>query len=367
MSNSFNTKKLNFIINIVYIFILLIILYALIKYVFVVIFPVLLAIFIANIAEPTVFTISKQTKIKRPICSFVTILFIIIILSGIIVSISLTLFSNIDYFLNKIPIIIEKANDCFIEIIKKSDKTVLEKAVEYGYNIFNRYALDLENSKLIDNALNFLTGFITVIPSLIFNILITFILSIFISSSLPQIKDFIKAKTNKSIQNLISNTKKCVINMLKIYFKSYTLIMLITFIELSVAFFVFEIKPAITLAFVISLVDILPVFGVGTVMIPWGIILILYKKVSKGILIFAIYAVITTIRQIIEPKIISQSIGLPAVVTLPIMFIGLKVFGVIGLFLLPMLVTIIYDLYKKGCFNFLLTNQIKKHNIKYTE
>ena len=136
--------------------------------------------------------------------------------------------------------------------------------------------------------------------------------------------------------------------------------MLITFCELTFAFFIFKIDPSITLALIISLVDILPIFGVGTIMVPWGVVLMLLGNLSKGVVIIAIYIFVTTVRQIIEPKIISQTIGLPAVITLPLMFIGLKLFGVVGLFVLPMIVTVIYDLYKRKCFDFFIDKTIKK-------
>ncbi len=358
MSNSFNTKKVNFIINFVYIFIIIIVFYIVLKYALPIVFPIVISFLIANFAEPTVYVLAKQTKIKRSVCSFVTILFIVVLVFSIISVLSILLFTNIEYVINQIPIIFNRVNAYFIEAVQKQDKSFIEKAVAYGYNLFNRYNFD--NSKVMSYLVDYITSFVKSIPSLLFSFFITLILSVFISSSLPEIKNFIKTRFSANYQKLLHCLKTCSFCLLKSYFKSYILIMLITFCELTVAFLIFKINPAITLALTISIVDVLPVFGVGTVMVPWGVILMLCGDFSKGIVIIAIYVIITTVRQIIEPKIISQSIGLPAVITLPLMFIGIKLFGVIGLFLLPMIVTVVYDLYKRGCFDFFVDKTIKK-------
>ena len=124
--------------------------------------------------------------------------------------------------------------------------------------------------------------------------------------------------------------------------------MLLTFVELSIAFLIFDIQPSIPLALMISLVDILPILGIGTIMIPWGIICLLTGDITLASIIFSIYAVITVIRQIVEPKIVGKNIGLPPIITLPAMFIGMSLFGIKGLFISPMIVTIVYDLNKNG-------------------
>lgn len=179
-------------------------------------------------------------------------------------------------------------------------------------------------------------------------VIVTFVFSVFFSSSYPNISKFIKKIFSPKKTMILSNIKKSVFTILGKYLKSYTLLMLITFSELYISFIIFKIKPSFTLALLISAIDILPVFGVGTVMIPWGIILFICGNYTMAAVILSIYGVITVIRQIVEPKIIGKSIGLSPVITLPIMFAGLNLFGLIGLFAGPMIATVIYDLHRKG-------------------
>ena len=91
------------------------------------------------------------------------------------------------------------------------------------------------------------------------------------------------------------------------------------------------------MAFLIALVDIIPVLGTGTVLIPWAVVSLLTGKVGLGIGLLITYAVVLVIRQILEPKLVSGQIGLPPIVTITSMYVGTKIVGVFGFFIVPLL------------------------------
>ena len=111
--------------------------------------------------------------------------------------------------------------------------------------------------------------------------------------------------------------------------------MFITFVELSIGLTLIGIKHAVAVALVASIFDILPVLGTGGVMIPWTVLAALQGNYSLAVGLLVIYIVITVIRNIIEPKIVGSQLGLHPVVTLCSMFVGVQLFGVIGLFGFP--------------------------------
>jgi predicted PurR-regulated permease PerM len=90
----------------------------------------------------------------------------------------------------------------------------------------------------------------------------------------------------------------------------------------------------------IALIDILPVLGVGTVLIPWSVTCFLLKDTRLGIGLLTIYGVVWVVRQIIEPKIIGRSVGIPPLLALAVMYTGYSLTGVGGLFLFPIAVTV---------------------------
>jgi predicted PurR-regulated permease PerM len=102
------------------------------------------------------------------------------------------------------------------------------------------------------------------------------------------------------------------------------------------------------LALLIALLDILPIVGTGTVLLPWALISFITGDFASGICLLVIYAVITVIRQFIEPKIVGDQVGLHPVATLIAMIVGTRLFGAIGLFGLPISLAIIKDLNDHG-------------------
>ncbi len=126
------------------------------------------------------------------------------------------------------------------------------------------------------------------------------------------------------------------------------MITLITFLELFVAFTVLGIKYAFLIALVIAVIDILPVLGTGTVLIPWSIFLLLIGDYYTGIALIIVYIVIAVIRQIIEPKIVGKYIGLYPLLTLVAMYTGLRVMGVLGLITFPLIIIIVKKLNDDG-------------------
>ena len=122
---------------------------------------------------------------------------------------------------------------------------------------------------------------------------------------------------------------------LKRYGKAYLLIMLMTFTEVFIGLLFLGKRYAFILALVIAVVDILPVLGAGTVIIPWAVVALLMKDMRTGLGLLILYGVITIVRQIAEPKIVGDSLGVHPLVTLFAMFAGLTLFGIPGMLLAP--------------------------------
>ena len=147
--------------------------------------------------------------------------------------------------------------------------------------------------------------------------------------------------------------KKCLGGVLFKYFRSYFLIMLITFGELSLGLTIAGIRKPLAAAFIITLLDILPVLGTGIILIPWGIFRLITGDLRTGILLLLVYAIITVIRNIIEPKIVGKEVGLHPTLTLISMFVGTRLFGIAGLFALPVGLSLIKSLNDCGIISIL--------------
>ena len=126
------------------------------------------------------------------------------------------------------------------------------------------------------------------------------------------------------------------------------LILFMTFMELFIGLKILKVPYAGIIAFVIAILDILPVLGTGGVLIPWSIVSLILGDFITAAGIIILYIVITVIRNIVEPRLIGKQMGLHPVVTLAAMLVGLNLFGIVGLFGFPIL------------FSFLKNHSVKK-------
>ena len=119
------------------------------------------------------------------------------------------------------------------------------------------------------------------------------------------------------------------------YARGYLLILLITFAESLIGLAILGVRYSFLLAVLIAAVDILPVLGAGTVLIPWAAVLFFMKNYRLALGLIILYGVMTIIRQLAEPKIIGKSLGLHPIVSLFSMYVGLYFFGIWGMILGP--------------------------------
>ena len=174
---------------------------------------------------------------------------------------------------------------------------------------------------------------------------------------------FIKRQLSEQRRIALSTVKEIFFSSILKMLKSYIIIICITFAEMFLGLSllkligVYTIGYVATVSVVVALIDIFPVLGTGTVLIPWAIISFITGNIGMGIGLVVLYAVITVIRQIVEPKLVAANLGLPPVVTIMCMYIGLQLFSVLGIFIMPLLVTMIKLLNDRGILHVWKTEQ----------
>lgn len=166
--------------------------------------------------------------------------------------------------------------------------------------------------------------------------LLTFLLSAFyLCADLSGIKDSLMQLFPVSWQERIQKGAGRLRELGGNYLRAYFLLFLMTFVELLLGFTFLRLPYIVLPALLIALVDILPVLGVGTVLVPWGLIELLRGNGGRGGGLLALCAVVLLIRQMTEPRIVGKSIGLHPLATLFSAYAGLQIFGLAGMLLGP--------------------------------
>ena len=197
-------------------------------------------------------------------------------------------------------------------------------------------------------ALNWLRGFVGALPLFIVNFVFAVISSFYVSADYPGIKSFVLKQIRPKLLELLVLVKENAISAAGNYGKAYLILLTVMFVEMLIGMTWIGVSNAPIIAFGIAIWDIIPVLGTGGILLPWAAIDFITGRTVRALQLVVLYGVVSVIRNAIEPKVIGSQIGLHPLVTLLCMYVGASLFGVVGLFGLPIAVTIIRNLDEKG-------------------
>lgn len=336
----------------------LIIFFVLYTFIFVVFFgtigytlPFVFALVLALFLKIPTSYLMKKLKIKSTIASlFTTTVFftiIVVLLTIIITTItseSIQLAKNAQSYVSSNKDNILDFFNNLQDYYKNLDPSILSN-IEANITNYITKTINLSmdiSTKLFSQTL----GFVSVIPYtlmvLLFTLLTTYFFTKDLSSSSNKIFDLIPEKNEHRVHYIFDESKK----MLKNYLLSYLIIITITFLETLIVFSVFKVKYAVTLSILCGFFDLLPILGIGAIYIPSIIIFFISGNYVAALGLLISYIIITIVRQIIEPKIVSTSLGIHPVAVLASIFIGLKANGILGM-LFCMFFLVFYNILKK--------------------
>ena len=193
-----------------------------------------------------------------------------------------------------------------------------------------------------------ISGFAAGMPMMILRIVLTILSTFFISMDFERIICFIKKLLPEKAAKTIQPIKEKIFYSPKIFLRSYCLIFLMTFAELSIGFLLMKIPYAILIGLLVAVIDIMPVLGTGLVLLPWAAIAAIMSNYPIAIGLIVLYIIMTVVRNTVEPRLVGQQIGLHPLATLTSMFLGMQLFGIIGLFVFPVVLSLLVQFERDG-------------------
>lgn len=335
-------KQKAFIIHVIYFAIILGLVYIGIKYFLPLLMPFVIGLIIAVVFRKLIDLIEKKLHIKR---AFVSI-FILLVFYGVLVLlisfIGIKIFTFLRDLFSRLP-------DLYTETIqpaisKAADNLVLQfpQVQPYIENLNDTIFTFVTNAST--SVIGTITGIAGGVPSMLIKLIFTIVSSFFFTIDYYRISNFVIRQFKGSRREMLLKLKDNGIGTLGKFIRAYTAIISITFIELSIGFWIIGIPNAVLFGALIAVIDVLPILGTGAVLLPWSIITLIMGNNRIGIGMLILYIVITAVRQTIEPKIVGQQIGLHPILTLILMYVGAQLMGVLGLLLLPIIATILKKL-----------------------
>lgn len=374
-------RKRKWIINVAFYAMLLVLGFLFYKYAFGVCFPIMFAFFIAVILQRPKNFIIKKTVLKKGFASTLCVFSLMLIAAAIVVLIGVRAAEEIRGFINyvmlqfqNIDTIVNNIETSLLSFAGKLPEFISETATDGIAALFTELREFLAGTStelpeqitgtLGDINLSWITTPITGvistasrIPSILISIVVTIVLSCFMTADYDLITRFVYCQFPKEKRKDLTRAKQLLKLNLGKMAKAYALIMLVTFTEVFIGLSIFKMLGLFqsnyiaVIAVVTSIVDIIPVLGTGTIVLPWAAYSLIVGDYGMAIGLLILYAAVTVIRQIVEPKLVAGQLGLPPFVTLIAMYLGLKIFGVLGVFALPIIIIMLKLLNDEGIIN----------------
>lgn len=193
-------------------------------------------------------------------------------------------------------------------------------------------------SGVVGNALRF-------VPRALIFLLITLIAALYFALDLHRVSAFCASLVPDAYRKTAARTVSLFKNCLLRYVRAYALLAVLTFCMLLFGFLCIGIRYAFLTAALLTLLDLLPVLGVGFVLVPWGILSIAAGAGARGFALLLLFALMFIARQILEPKIVGAQMGLHPLVSLFFSYAGLRLFGVAGMIFAPIAASLARELF----------------------
>lgn len=313
--------------------------------------PFLIAFVISLMLEPCIRFIMKKTKLKRKTSSIIVFVIAIIIIVGLLVWAGITLVTEASNLLTGLNDYFQKGYELLQDILSKFDFSKLQ-IPESIMNTINESAMGFLET-LTNWAKNALTGainFLTSIPTIGVYAVVTLLSLYFICVDKVYMIDQLEHHLPETWVKRIGIHLKSLIKSLGGYLKAEVTLVVISFVISLIGLYIFHfvglnVEFPLLMALIIGFVDLLPIFGSGTFMIPWAVLTACTGDFTLAIAILVLWAIMSIVRQFIEPRIVSGSIGIHPIFTLIAMYTGFKFIGVLGMIIGPIMLIIIKNIF----------------------
>ena len=338
--------KKKFSVNVLFYGIIILIILLVCQYILPIMTPFVIAFCVSALISAAVKRMKLKTDSLRRLVAIALCVLIYAVIFVAVALISAKVVSAVADVLVKIP----QFFTTYVVPWLESSANNLETAVT-PYDTMLASWIDNIASELLKSLSQFVTSFsgkalvwvtssATAIPSVIVDIVIMVIATFFLVLDFDKVWGFLMKMVPCKQRDLLNTSAHYTKTMVLVYIKSYSLLFLLTFVELTIGFLILKIPNAVILAIIIAVFDLMPILGTGGVLLPWALMMLIMDNYGMALGILALYLVITGIRNTLEPKIVGKQIGLHPLATLAAMLLGLRLFGLVGMFAFPITLTV---------------------------
>lgn len=313
--------------------------------------PFLIAFILSQLIEPVIRFCMKKLKMRRKVSAILIFIIVLSIIIGLIAGGIITLVSEASNLLENINYYFEKIYNGTQNIISDFNFSKIQLSNELSTILSNSTGDFITTaSNWVKNILTSFLNAVTSLPKVGLCIVITILALYFMCTDKIYMLDQIEHHLPEEWVKKLTKHIKALTKTLGCYLKAQFILIMVSFIISLIGLYIFsaigmKVSYPLLTAIGIAVVDALPIFGSGTVMVPWAVISACNGDITLGISILVLWIIMSIVRQIIEPKIVSRQIGIHPIFTLIAMYTGFRFIGFLGMFVGPIVLIILKEIY----------------------
>ena len=323
--------------------------YITLKYLFPLILPFLIGAGIGGLTSALALKLSKHTQASGRVLSFSVLVSLLLSLGGLLYFSVRRLILElgkltegigedggaIAELFGKVSSLIKSVSEKLASKLPDESDVAAEKILEYAEGLLG------EILSSVGSAIpGILTSLLSSLPDILLGAVVSVIAAFYFTLDSKRIRNGITGILPAGAERMISHIKKEAAVAAIGYLRSYSLILLITFAEAFFGLTVLGVEYSFIIAAISAAVDILPVLGIGIVLIPWAVFSLVTRKLFLGIGLIILYVIIVVVRQFLEPKLVGETLGLHPLLTLAAFYLGYRLFGFPGILIAPILLVL---------------------------
>ena len=324
--------------------------------------PFLLAYSVAYMTRPIVKFLTEKWRLPEKISAILSLLLVLLTVGSIAGYLITKIIFELINLARKMPVYLDQLPG-YIKYVTSWIQVFQNNLSPEVASLFNSSvdSLSASMSSVLDaiskQILSNVTDFATAIPGIGIFFLVFIISSVFFCIDYQMIVDTVKRQLHPASMKRVLEIKGYTLTAIYKYFRGVLIITSVIYVVLLIGLLIMGVDYAYLLALIIAFFDMLPLIGAGLFLIPWGLYQLFSGNIFLGIGLLALWLTTSTVRQLIEPKIMSKSLGLYPLITLLAIYIGLKTLGFAGVVLFPIIVLVLVYLQRAGAIKLWRTDE----------
>ena len=323
--------------------------------------PFVLALVVAWLLNPLVKALQKRLGLPRGLLSLLLILLAFAAVGGVLFALGHSLFTEVSSLVNNWPAVWESVQSGINEVGQALDKFLayLPDEVElFANEALGRLTVWVNTAlpELLKGFAGRAGNFAMSIPSFVVALIVFIMGTYFITADYPHLRFMVTDHMPEPVRGFFSHVKHTALGAFGGYVRAEVIISIGVFLILLVGFLLIGQGYSVLLAVVLAILDFIPIIGSGTVMVPWAVIDLLTGNWVHAVGLMVVWGVVCVFRRVAEPKAVGSQTGLSPILSLVSMYVGMRLAGVLGMILGPIVCLVVINVCRTGIFDGLMAD-----------